>query len=77
MSTSVSVMRPGDTMKRFFREHFFRISTLRYVKSIVIFYTVVSTYTICMVVEMNGLAASLMKYLSKLKMLHYAGSVIS
>ena len=31
MSTSVSVMRSGNTMRRFLREHFFRTSTSRYV----------------------------------------------
>ena len=66
MSTSVSVMRPQDTMRRYFQEHFFwyvgssvsftllRISHVRKNKWIVYL-----------------LAASPSRYLLKLKMLQY------
>ena len=33
MSTSVSVMKAGNIVRRFFREKFFRTSTSRYVRS--------------------------------------------
>ena len=71
--TSVSVMRPGNTMRRFFRENFFRTSTSRYVKSHVSFILL----HICHVYGCGNrgivyaLAARPMKYLLKLKMLQH------
>ena len=37
MSTCVSVMRPGNTMRSFLRVHFFRTITCRYVRGNVSF----------------------------------------
>ena len=52
MSMSVSVMRPGNTLRRFY-EHLFRTSTSRYVRSIVSSYTAV--YAMNVAVEISEL----------------------
>ena len=76
MSKSVSVMRPGNTLRRFLREHFFRTSTSRYVRSNVSFILL----HICHVYDRQNkqivytLAARSMRYLLKLKLLQYFGS---
>ena len=77
MSTSVSVMRPGDTRSRFVREHFFRSTGLLpgMLRAIIFFILLRIRY-----VYGRGnkwivytLAASSMNYLLKLKMLQYFG----
>ena len=73
MSTSVSVMKPGNTMRRCFREDSFSTSTFRYVRSNIFFILFGKR-------NMYGrgdkwivytLAASPMKHLLKLKILQY------
>ena len=69
MSTTVSVMRPGNTLRRFLREHFFRTSTSRYVRRN-------GSFILLHIYHLRGrenkwivytLAKSPMKYLLKLK----------
>ena len=74
MSTSVSVMRPGYTMTRLLREHFFRTSTSRYVRSNIFFHTVVCIHHVYGCGNrwiVYSLAESSMKFVLKLKMLQY------
>ena len=67
MSTSVSVMRHVNTMRRLLREHFFRTNTSRYVRSNVSF-ILLCIYQLFGREEISGLlvlwlTGSSMKYL--------------